>query len=74
MFVFLLVIGATVITLQLTVHRVWESTLREQIKLNLKQKTLMAFACRYRFAGGSGCGGSRHGHRSYRQGAGRFRS
>jgi len=41
MFVFLLVIGATVITLQLTVHRVWESTLREQIKLNLKQKTLM---------------------------------
>jgi two-component system, OmpR family, phosphate regulon sensor histidine kinase PhoR len=41
MFVFLLVIGATAITLQLTVHRVWEHTLREQIKLNLKQKTLM---------------------------------
>jgi two-component system, OmpR family, phosphate regulon sensor histidine kinase PhoR len=41
MFVFLLVIGATAITLQLTVHRVWERTLREQIKLNLKQKTLM---------------------------------
>src|SRR5271165_2548345 len=41
MFVFLLVIGATAITLQLTVHRVWERTLREQIKLNLKQKTLL---------------------------------
>ena len=41
MFVFLLVIGATAITLQLTVHRVWEQTLREQIKLNLKQKALM---------------------------------
>ena len=41
MFVFLLVIGATAVTLQLTVHRVWERTLREQIKLNLKQKTLM---------------------------------
>ena len=41
MFVFLLVIGATAITLQLTVHKVWERTLREQIKLNLKQKTSM---------------------------------
>ena len=41
MFVFLLVIGATAITLQQSVHRVWERTLREQIKLNLKQKTLM---------------------------------
>jgi two-component system phosphate regulon sensor histidine kinase PhoR len=41
MFVFLLVIGATAITLQLTVHRVWERTLREQIERNLKQKTLM---------------------------------
>ncbi len=41
MFVFLLVIGATAITLQWTVHRVWEQTLREQIKLNLKQKVLM---------------------------------
>src|SRR5271163_3714216 len=39
MFVFLLVIGATAITLQLTAHRVWENTLREQ--LNLNQKTLM---------------------------------
>jgi two-component system phosphate regulon sensor histidine kinase PhoR len=41
MFVFLLVIGATAITLQLTVHNVWERTLREQIERNLKQKTLM---------------------------------
>jgi len=41
MFVFLLVIGATAITLQVSVHKVWERTLREQIKLNLKQKTLM---------------------------------
>src|ERR1022692_41712 len=41
MFVFLLVIGVTAITLQLTVHKVWERTLREQIKLNLQQKTLM---------------------------------
>src|SRR5208337_92502 len=41
MFVFLLVIGATAITLQVTVHKVWERTLREQIERNLKQKTLM---------------------------------
>jgi two-component system, OmpR family, phosphate regulon sensor histidine kinase PhoR len=41
MFVFLLVIGATAVTLQLTVHQVWERTLREQIKLNLKQKAWM---------------------------------
>ncbi len=41
MIVFLLVIGATAITLQLTVHKVWERTLREQIERNLKQKTLM---------------------------------
>jgi two-component system phosphate regulon sensor histidine kinase PhoR len=41
MFVFLLVIGATAITLQLTVHKVWERTLREQIERNLQQKTLM---------------------------------
>jgi len=41
MFVFLLVIGVTEITLQLTVHHVWERTLREQIERNLKQKTLM---------------------------------
>jgi two-component system phosphate regulon sensor histidine kinase PhoR len=41
MFVFLLVIGVTAITLQLTVREVWEHTLREQIERNLKQKTLM---------------------------------
>jgi hypothetical protein len=41
MFVFLLVIGVTAITLQLTVHHVWERTLRAQIERNLKQKTLM---------------------------------
>ncbi len=41
MFVFLLVIGVTAVTLQMTVHRVWERTLREQIERNLKQKTLM---------------------------------
>src|SRR3979490_1539015 len=41
MFVFLLVIGVTTITLQLTVRRVWERTLREQIEQNLKEKTLM---------------------------------
>src|ERR1700731_1580853 len=41
MFVFLLVIGVSAITLQLTVHNVWERTLREQIERNLKQKTLM---------------------------------
>jgi len=46
MFVFLLVIGATAITLQQSVHRVWERTLREQIKLNLKQKTLIVCASR----------------------------
>jgi two-component system phosphate regulon sensor histidine kinase PhoR len=41
MFVFLLVIGVTAITLQLTVREVWQRTLREQIERNLKQKTLM---------------------------------
>jgi two-component system phosphate regulon sensor histidine kinase PhoR len=41
MFVFLLVIGVTAITLQLSVHKVWERTLREQVERNLKQKTLM---------------------------------
>ena len=41
MVVFLLVIGVTAITLQLTVHGVWKRTLREQIERNLKQKTLM---------------------------------
>jgi two-component system phosphate regulon sensor histidine kinase PhoR len=41
MFVFLLVIGVTAITLHLTVHKVWQRTLREQVERNLKQKTLM---------------------------------
>jgi len=41
MFVFLLVIGVTALSLQLTVRRVWERTLREQIERNLKEKTLM---------------------------------
>ena len=41
MLVFLLVIGVTAITLQVTVQRVWEQTLREQIERNLRQKTLM---------------------------------
>jgi two-component system phosphate regulon sensor histidine kinase PhoR len=41
MFVFLLVIGVTTIALQLTVRRVWERTLQEQIERNLKEKTLM---------------------------------
>src|SRR6202161_4383186 len=41
MFVFLLVIGVTAITLQLTVHKVWKRTLREQIVRNLREKTLM---------------------------------
>ncbi len=45
MFVFLLVIAVTAATLQFTVHKVWERTLREQIERNLKQKTLM-FAAR----------------------------
>jgi two-component system phosphate regulon sensor histidine kinase PhoR len=41
MVVFLLVIGVTAITLHVTVHRVWERTLHEQIERNLKQKTQM---------------------------------
>ncbi len=41
MFVFLLVIGVSAITLQLTVQSVWKRTLREQIERNLKQKTTM---------------------------------
>ncbi len=41
MLVFLLVIGVTAITLQITVRKFWEQTLREQIERNLKQKTLM---------------------------------
>ncbi len=50
MFVFLLVIGATAITLQLTVHRVWKRTLRQQIERNLQEKTLM-FANRVEVGG-----------------------
>lgn len=45
MLVFLLVIGVTAITLQITVREVWEQTLREEIERNLKQKTLL-FAAR----------------------------
>jgi two-component system, OmpR family, phosphate regulon sensor histidine kinase PhoR len=41
MLVFLLVIGVTAITLQWTVHTVWERTLHEQIERNLRQKTLL---------------------------------
>lgn len=41
MFVFLLVIAVTAITLQWTVHKVWERTLRQQIERNLAQKTQM---------------------------------
>src|SRR5882724_6647821 len=41
MMVFALVIGVTAITLQVTVRKFWEPTLREQIERNLKQKTLM---------------------------------
>jgi two-component system, OmpR family, phosphate regulon sensor histidine kinase PhoR len=41
MFVFLLVIGASAVALQWTVHTVWERTLREQIERNLRQKTVM---------------------------------
>src|SRR5271154_2147365 len=50
MFVFLLVIGASAIALQWTVHKVWERTLREQIERNLQQKTLM-FAYRVEAGG-----------------------
>jgi len=50
MFVFLLVIAVTAITLQLTVHAVWQHTLREQIERNLKQKTQM-FAYRVEAGG-----------------------
>ena len=38
---FALVIGVTAITLQVTVRKFWEPTLREEIERNLKQKTLM---------------------------------
>ncbi len=41
MLVFALVIGVTAITLQVTVRKFWEQTLREQIERNLRQKTLM---------------------------------
>ena len=41
MLVFLLVIGVTAVTIQLTVHTVWQRTLHEQIERNLRQKTLM---------------------------------
>jgi two-component system phosphate regulon sensor histidine kinase PhoR len=50
MFVFLLVIGVTAITLQLIVHAVWQHTLRDQIERNLKQKTQM-FAYRVEAGG-----------------------
>jgi two-component system phosphate regulon sensor histidine kinase PhoR len=50
MFVFLLVIGASAVALQWTVHEVWERTLREQIERNLRQKTLM-FAYRVEAGG-----------------------
>ena len=39
--VFALVIGVTAVTLQATVRKFWEPTLREQIERNLKQKALM---------------------------------
>ena len=41
MAVFLLVIAVTAITLQWTVHNVWERTLHDQVERDLKQKTLM---------------------------------
>jgi two-component system, OmpR family, phosphate regulon sensor histidine kinase PhoR len=41
MFVFLLVIGISAITLRLTVHKVWERTLHEQIERSLKEKAVM---------------------------------
>jgi two-component system phosphate regulon sensor histidine kinase PhoR len=50
MLVFLLVIGVTAITLQLTVRKVWEQTLHEEIERNLRQKTLM-FANRVEVGG-----------------------
>ena len=41
MFVFLLVIGVAAITMQLTVRKVWQRTLHDEIERNLKEKTLM---------------------------------
>jgi two-component system phosphate regulon sensor histidine kinase PhoR len=40
MLVFLLVIGVTTVTLQITIRKMWEQTLRQQIERNLRQKTL----------------------------------
>src|SRR4051812_2555154 len=41
MLAFLVVIGVTTITLQITIRKVWEQTLRDEIERNLKQKTLL---------------------------------
>lgn len=41
MLIFGVVIGVTTITLQFSIRRVWERTLREEIERNLKQKTLL---------------------------------
>ena len=41
MLVFLVVIGVTTITLQITIRKMWEQTLRAEIERNLQQKTLM---------------------------------
>jgi two-component system phosphate regulon sensor histidine kinase PhoR len=41
MFVFLLVIGVTAVTLHLSVHTVWERTLHDQLQRDLQQKALM---------------------------------
>jgi len=41
MLVFIVVIGVTAITLQISVRKVWEQTLHEQIERNLTQKTLI---------------------------------
>jgi len=40
MCVFLVVIGVTTLTLQVTIRNMWERTLREEIERNLRQKTL----------------------------------
>jgi len=41
MLVFLLVIGVTTLTFQITIRRMWEQTLRREIERNLSEKTLM---------------------------------
>ncbi|HWZ83068.1 MAG TPA: ATP-binding protein [Terriglobales bacterium] len=41
MLVFLVVIGVTTVTLQITIRKMWEQTLRAEIERNLQQKTLM---------------------------------